>query len=89
MDPYKCYAIFLTEKEADIPANLGWAFVSLNKARAVVMPGEIGDKIYDKGNSHFVYENKAYVPYRDFIEIDTANRYYLCKPTEYPMDQAK
>lgn len=86
MDQFKCKAIFLTSEEADKPKNCGYKFVKNNISRAVPIPCEIGDRIYDKGCTRLVYEDKAYEPYRDFIMVETGDRYYLCKPSTMAFD---
>lgn len=84
---YDCYVILLTDAEAKCPKNYGYKFVKENESRAISLPIEIGDRIYDKGCSYIVSNGVAYSTFRDFIDIDTSKRYYLCKPSTLVYDE--
>lgn len=80
------YLFPLTEKESADPSCLGWAYAKQNESRWVKSDGMKEVNTYDKGTTHIVYENKAYIMHKDYVDISNNKRVYIGKFSQLGTD---
>ena len=77
----KYYFFPLTPEECNVPSKTGLTYAVEQKDRWVETDVLIEVNTYDRGTTHLVNDGKAYMIYKDYVDLTNQYRLYIGKPS--------